>query len=77
LVIGGSVGGLFAALLLRNIGWEASVFERAHDDLGDRGAAIGLTDALIAVMRRIGMTIQHNPGPAPPWFQVVGILEAA
>jgi hypothetical protein len=32
--------------------------------------------ASVAVMRRIGMTIQHNPGPAPHWFQVVGILEA-
>lgn len=31
--------------------------------------------ASAAVMRRIGMTIQHNPGPTPHWFQVVGILE--
>ena len=60
LVIGGSVGGLFAALLLRSVGWEASVFERAHDDLGDRGAAIGLTDMLIAVMRRIGMDVDPS-----------------
>lgn len=29
-----------------------------------------------AVMRRIGMTVQHNPWPTPQWFQVVGILEA-
>jgi len=60
LVIGGSVGGLFAAVLLRSIGWETSVFERAHDDLGDRGAAIGLTDALIAVMRRIGVDVDPS-----------------
>jgi RimJ/RimL family protein N-acetyltransferase len=32
--------------------------------------------ASIAVMRRLGMTIEHNPFPAPPWFQTVGILEA-
>jgi RimJ/RimL family protein N-acetyltransferase len=31
--------------------------------------------ASAAVMRRIGMTVQHNPWPTPPWFQVVGILE--
>jgi len=31
--------------------------------------------ASVAVMRRIGMTIQHNPGSTPHWFQVVGILE--
>ncbi|MEZ4670280.1 MAG: GNAT family N-acetyltransferase [Anaerolineae bacterium] len=28
-----------------------------------------------AVMRRLGMTINHNPTPGdPPWFQVVGVL---
>ena len=32
--------------------------------------------ASIAVMRRLGMTIETNPRPEPPWFQVVGILEA-
>jgi RimJ/RimL family protein N-acetyltransferase len=31
--------------------------------------------ASIGVMRRLGMTIQANPYPEPPWFQVVGILE--
>jgi [ribosomal protein S5]-alanine N-acetyltransferase len=32
--------------------------------------------ASIGVMRRIGMTVQRNPWPAPRWFQVVGILQA-
>jgi 2-polyprenyl-6-methoxyphenol hydroxylase-like FAD-dependent oxidoreductase len=32
LVIGGSVGGLFAAHLLRSIGWDVVVFERSEDD---------------------------------------------
>jgi RimJ/RimL family protein N-acetyltransferase len=27
------------------------------------------------VMERLGMRIEHNPDPAPEWFQVVGILE--
>jgi RimJ/RimL family protein N-acetyltransferase len=30
--------------------------------------------ASIAVMRRLGMNVQENPDPDPPWFQVVGIL---
>jgi ribosomal-protein-alanine N-acetyltransferase len=30
--------------------------------------------ASAAVMRRLGMTIEHNPFPDPPWMQVVGIL---
>jgi len=28
-----------------------------------------------AVMGKLGMTIEHNPFPDPPWLQVVGILE--
>ena len=31
--------------------------------------------ASIRVMQKIGMTIERNPFPEPPWFQVVGILE--
>jgi RimJ/RimL family protein N-acetyltransferase len=37
-----------------------------HDNLGS-----------IAVMRRLGMSIETNPFPEPPWFQVVGILDGA
>lgn len=29
----------------------------------------------MAVMKRLGMTIERNPDPDPFWFQVVGILE--
>jgi RimJ/RimL family protein N-acetyltransferase len=32
--------------------------------------------ASIGVMRRLGMRIERNPFPKPPWFQVVGILES-
>jgi RimJ/RimL family protein N-acetyltransferase len=32
--------------------------------------------ASIAVMRRLGMRIEDNPYPEPPWFEVTGILEA-
>ena len=31
LIIGGSVGGLFAATLLRSTGWDVAVFERNPD----------------------------------------------
>ncbi|GCE15166.1 alanine acetyltransferase [Tengunoibacter tsumagoiensis] len=31
--------------------------------------------ASIGVMRNVGMRIEKNPFPDPPWFQVVGILE--
>jgi ribosomal-protein-alanine N-acetyltransferase len=32
-------------------------------------------EASIAVMKRVGMTIERNPHDDPPWFQIVGILE--
>jgi RimJ/RimL family protein N-acetyltransferase len=28
-----------------------------------------------AVMRRLGMRIERNPSPEPPWFQTIGILD--
>jgi [ribosomal protein S5]-alanine N-acetyltransferase len=32
--------------------------------------------ASIGVMRKLGMTIEHNLLPDPPWLQVVGIIES-
>jgi RimJ/RimL family protein N-acetyltransferase len=32
--------------------------------------------ASIAVMRRLGMRIERNPSPEPPWFQISGSLAA-
>jgi len=62
LVIGGSVGGLFAAHLLRGVGWDVAVFERAPDDLGDRGTGIGTREELFALMRRIGLAADASIG---------------
>ena len=28
-----------------------------------------------AVMRHLGMSVEHNPREDPPWFQVVGVLQ--
>jgi hypothetical protein len=30
--------------------------------------------ASIGVMRAMGMTIEENPFPEPPWFQIIGTL---
>jgi 2-polyprenyl-6-methoxyphenol hydroxylase-like FAD-dependent oxidoreductase len=62
LVIGGSVGGLFAAHLLRSIGWDVAVYERTAGDLGDRGTGIGTRPELFAVMRRIGLSTNASIG---------------
>lgn len=61
-MIGGSVGGLFAAHLLRQSGWDVAVFERAAGDLGDRGTGIGTRDELFALMRRIGLSVDASIG---------------
>lgn len=55
LIVGGSVGGLFAAHLLRQVGWDVLVFERTGDDLAGRGAGIGTQDPLHEIMQRIGL----------------------
>ena len=45
-VIGGSIGGLFAGLFLRKVGWDVSIHERAGEELGSRGAGIATHDEL-------------------------------
>ena len=45
-VIGGSIGGLFAGLLLRKVGWDVSIHERAGEELASRGAGIATHDEL-------------------------------
>ena len=62
LVIGGSLGGLFAANLLRAAGWRVDVYERVADDLATRGAGIGTHDELFAVMRRLGIAVDDTFG---------------
>lgn len=62
LIIGGSLGGLFAGLLLRRAGWEVTVFERSAGDLASRGAGIGTHIELFDVMRRLGITVDQSIG---------------
>ncbi len=44
-VVGGSLGGLTAALLLRDLGCEVSVYERSTSELEARGAGIAVLEA--------------------------------
>ncbi len=44
-VVGGSLGGLTVACLLRDDGHEVTVYERSHAELEQRGAGIGLLEA--------------------------------
>jgi 2-polyprenyl-6-methoxyphenol hydroxylase-like FAD-dependent oxidoreductase len=61
-VIGGSLGGLFAANLLHDLGWDVDVYERVPDDLASRGAGIGTHDELLSVLGRLGIEMEERLG---------------
>jgi 2-polyprenyl-6-methoxyphenol hydroxylase-like FAD-dependent oxidoreductase len=62
IVIGGSIGGLFAANLMQRAGWTVDVYERVADDLAGRGAGIGTHDELFNVLRGLGIAIDDSIG---------------
>jgi 2-polyprenyl-6-methoxyphenol hydroxylase-like FAD-dependent oxidoreductase len=62
LVIGGSLGGLLAAHLLRHVGFDAVVFERNAEDLTGRGAGLSTHPELIEVLHRVGIDFDDSMG---------------
>ena len=52
LIVGGSLGGLFAGNLLRRVGWDVDIFERSPHDLDSRGGGIVLQPEVVEVFRR-------------------------
>ena len=65
LVIGGSLGGLIAAHLLRSTGWDATVFERNDEELASRGVGLGTHPQLIAILKRAGIDFDETMGIKP------------
>ena len=55
IIIGGSMAGLFAALLLRQRGIEAVVFERAQTELSGRGAGIATHTQILDLIESLGL----------------------
>jgi 2-polyprenyl-6-methoxyphenol hydroxylase-like FAD-dependent oxidoreductase len=54
-VVGGSMSGLLAGLMLRRAGWDVEVYERVESELSGRGAGIVAQPELIATLRRLGI----------------------
>jgi 2-polyprenyl-6-methoxyphenol hydroxylase-like FAD-dependent oxidoreductase len=62
LVIGGSLGGLFAANLLARAGWDVEVFERVGGELAGRGAGIVTHPELHEALARAGAVVDETLG---------------
>jgi 2-polyprenyl-6-methoxyphenol hydroxylase-like FAD-dependent oxidoreductase len=54
-VVGGSMSGLLAGLLLQRSGWDVDIFERVESELAGRGAGIVAQPDLIETLRWIGI----------------------
>ncbi|QWE15927.1 FAD binding domain-containing protein [Polynucleobacter sp. AP-Nino-20-G2] len=62
LVIGGSLGGLFAANILLRQGHDVTLLEKAVGSLDGRGAGIVTHDALADALREAGITVDETLG---------------
>jgi 2,6-dihydroxypyridine 3-monooxygenase len=72
-VVGGSLGGLNAALWLRDIGCQVEVFERTPVPLEDRGAGIVLNPATIQYLVSHTTTLLKEISAATNWFRYMDL----
>jgi 2-polyprenyl-6-methoxyphenol hydroxylase-like FAD-dependent oxidoreductase len=54
-IIGGSMSGLFAGLMLRSAGWQADIYEKVEGELSGRGAGIVAQPEILAALRDLGL----------------------
>ena len=62
IIVGGSLGGLFAANLLLRAGHQVSVLEKSTEPLDGRGAGIVTHSAMMTALRAAGATIDASFG---------------
>ncbi|MEM7522902.1 MAG: FAD binding domain-containing protein [Pseudomonadota bacterium] len=55
IVVGGSLGGLFAGVMLRRAGWSVDIYERSAHDLDSRGGGVVLQREVVEAFRRAGV----------------------
>ncbi len=70
-MVGGSIGGLSAALLLRDAGWEVDVFERSGVVLQGRGGGIVLHPATIRYLVERAEAAPADLGVSVTWVRYV------
>ncbi len=61
-VVGGSLTGLAAGILLQKIGWEVDIFERSPQNLSDRGAGIVMQKETLELLRICGAKDDSDVG---------------
>lgn len=64
LIVGGGIGGLAAAVALKRVGIEATVFERAPR-IGEVGAGLSLWSNAVIALRRLGVEAQVLAAGSP------------
>lgn len=62
IIVGGSLAGLFNAILLRRIGWEVDVFERTPHELESRGGGIVLQPEVERAFELAGLSRNQDLG---------------
>jgi 2-polyprenyl-6-methoxyphenol hydroxylase-like FAD-dependent oxidoreductase len=62
LIVGGSLGGLFAANMLHRAGWEVQIFERVAEELAGRGAGIVTHPELFRALESAGVVVDDTVG---------------
>jgi 2-polyprenyl-6-methoxyphenol hydroxylase-like FAD-dependent oxidoreductase len=55
IVIGGSMSGLFAGLMLKAAGWQVDIYEKVEGELSGRGAGIVAQPEIFAVLSDLGL----------------------
>ena len=58
-IVGGSMSGLLAGVMLRRAGWQADIFERSREELSGRGAGIVAQPDLLAALQAVGLDTAH------------------
>jgi len=61
-VVGGSLTGLAAGVLLQKIGWNVDIFERSRQSLSDRGAGIVMQRETLELLRICGAKDDNDVG---------------
>ncbi|MET0278723.1 MAG: FAD binding domain-containing protein [Pseudorhodoplanes sp.] len=59
IVIGGSMSGLFAGLMLRAAGWRVDIFEKVEGELSGRGAGIVAQPEILAALSNLGLRAEE------------------